>query len=1089
MKRYRLLISIFSYSTFILSALYGQNSGALNGKVTAANGAPVPSASVLINDSTGFARNAVTGQDGSFTIQNLPPGTYRVEVDVPGFKRLSQDNVQVNAGTPVNLQLGLEAGSQQESVTVQGQAPLADDTSARIAHSYAGRILNELPVIDLNHEQLVEMMPGVTPPVTISIAPVVSQSEVPQTTLPTSLLTDPQRNRVWNTNGQPQQANNFLLNGVENCQDSYGVEAHVPTISSIQQMNLTTANYDVSQVRTGGSFVDPITRAGTNAMHGQIFEYHTNNGLRARDYFNPSPLPQPPSPVNLFGASVTAPIIRNRMFISLTDEEDRRRSANEVFSTVPTAPFTTGDFSSLPGVTIYNPFSGAVNGAGRTPFVNNTIPRIFLDPTALLLLQALPAPNVSGVENNYYQNQNYYNDGNRLDVRLDDRFSDKSLLFLNYGLSYYDTRQSSILGPIDQAGGSSRLRGHNGLIGYTHAFGASTFTDVRAGFTRYSNPIYADASTYSGSAVGITGNNGQLPNIGIDGILPFGTSPVYPQINKEENWNLVNNWTTRIHNNDVRFGIDYYQVRADGFQNLPYGPQGGFTFTPWATSTPGANLGPFGGYPNSLASFLLGAPSVAGINTSNYLPSYLSRQTSAYVSDRLNIWKLTLDLGLRYDYFQPTRPRNNSNNYQVYDPGTGTLVSYGSGSPLAVKSNTTDFSPHIGIAYRFNDRTVLRGGYSISNWNPDMAFQSSIFHPMTSITQVGVPSSYAVVGRLSVLPALAAGSTLAPNQTQFFSPHQMHTPYVQSWNLDVQRDLSHGILLDVAFVGNTGRDLPFTRNLNAAVPGTGVAGEPYASTGQTAPVYLRGTGFDSNYNSLQLNLTKRFSQGIALSVAYTFSKVLDYGAGSTPFLNNVNPFANYGPANFDQTDVVTFTHAWQLPFGPGTPFFNKGFLAHLLGPWELDGILRYGSGVPYTPTGSAAICNCPGNTPTANLLSSSSTSGYSQYPGYYGLFGSISPYQFGNLAFGQPLPGTFGNLGRNAVRGPSFTSYDGALSRSFVFGEHTRLQFRAEVYNIANSVYFGTPVTNVNSSSFGLSSYAMPGISGRTFQGVAKVSF
>jgi len=1067
------MIAIFAYCTFMLFGLFGQNSGALSGKVTAASGAPVASASVIVTDSTGFARNAVTAQDGTFTVSGLPPGTYKVDVEIPGYKRLTQESVQVTAGTPVNLQLGLEAGSEQETVAVQGQAPLADDSSDRIAHSYTGRVVGDLPVQDLNYSQLTELMTGISPP-----------------TISNNILVDPQRNRTWNTNGQPAEANNFLFDGVENQEPVRDIQIHVPTINSIQQMNLSTSNYDASQGRAAGSLLSSITKSGTNGGHGEFFWYSSNDWFQARNYFDPVGFHQPVYTQNQFGSVANAPIVPNKTFFFISSQGSYDKGGNPTFSTVPTAAFGAGNFSGLPGVTVYDPFTGAANGTGRVPFTNNMIPANLLNPSALAVLSVLPAPNLPGSVDNYFTNQFFRNNGFRLDARVDQRFNDNNLLFLRYGFTYFTATLAPTLGAIVENGGSSQLHSDDAEIGYTHVFGARVFTDIRAGYTYYSNPINPYAYTYNPALFGLTGTNGQLPNISIDGLQPLGTSPTYPQKNEEDNWNIVNNWTYHVFGTDIRFGLDYYQTRADGFQNLLYGPQGGYTFGADGSSIPGASFGPFGTYPNALAAFLLGSPTVAGINPSNFLPSYISRQYGAYVADRINLMsRLTLDLGLRYDVFWPVQPRDHATDYSVYLPGANALAPLTNNNTNGgVQLNKLNFAPRVGLAFRINDRTVVRAGYGLSFWNPNLAFESSIFTPSTNGVQEGLEGGYRLAGAFGTYPALMPAGGVV-NEEMYFSPTHVRTPYVQFYNVDIQRDITHGMLIDLAYVGNLGRELPYTWDINAAQPGTGAAGEMFDTLGQTAPVYERGTGYNSNYNSLQVNLTKRFSQGLAFTTAYTYSKALDYGAGMTPFLNNVNPLANYGPANFDRTNVVTFTHNWELPFGAGTAHLNSGVIGHILGPWQLDGILRYASGLPYTPTGSEAICDCPGNTPTANVVAGSPLANATTYPSYYGMFSLLSPYQFGNLAFGEAAPGTFGALGRNSVRAPGFTNYDLSLSRSFVFRERARIQFRAEAYNLTNSSHFGMPVTSITSPNFGLATTTPPGLGARLFQAVVRVIF
>ena len=236
----------------------------------------------------------------------------------------------------------------------------------------------------------------------------------------------------------------------------------------------------------------------------------------------------------------------------------------------------------------------------------------------------------------------------------------------------------------------------------------------------------------------------------------------------------------------------------------------------------------------------------------------------------------------------------------------------------------------------------------------------------------------------------------------------------------VQRDLGWATVFDASYVGSLGRQLPFTENINAAAPGTDVAGLPFnvASYGdRTAPIYLQGTGSTSNYNALQLNITKRFSKNLAFTVAYTWSKSLDYDGGLTPFQNNFNPRDNYGLSNFDRTNLLTISHVWQLPFGTGTNHLNSGTLGHIVGPWQLDGIFRYASGSPWTPTADSAICDCPGNTVRAEVFPSGTPTMVGSNPSYFGLY----PYAYNvqGYALNQLPAGSYGSAGRNILRGGS----------------------------------------------------------------------
>ena len=1054
---YRKGLAQFIFLLMLAAGLtFGQNRGTLNGKVTTAAGAPVPRAAVTMTEtSTNGRHDAVTGTDGNFSIQDLPPGTYRLEVEASGFKRLSQQSVQVQAGTPVRVDLPLEAGSSSETVVVEAQTSLIQDDTAQVGRAYNSRTIRELPLLNRNYEQLSELMPGVTPPA-----------------VDTPLLQDPQRNRRWTTNGQPFWANRESIDGVENDEPFYNVASQISTLESIQQLNLITGDYDASQGRAAGTIVNVVTRSGTNQLHGSAFEFLNNSYWGARDYFNPKGTAQAHSNTNQFGATVGGPIKRDHTFFFLSYEGDYQRQQNPTVSTVPTANFLAGNFSGLPGVTIYNPATGTATGTGRTPFANNTIPASLINPEARALLGYFPQANGAGIENNYFSNVPYRNDGNRADARFDHRFNQNLSAFGRWSYSNYRTVDNSPLGSVLGYSDLAKFRAHNAMAGVEGTvFGMSA--DIRFGYSRYDDPIRSQAAPSLASNFGITNPNitdgsAILPSIQIAS-LQLGT-PAYvsPQRNTENNLNLTSNWSARFLGNNIRFGVDLWQIRADGFtSNYAFQPQGSYIFGTGVTSlNGGVGLNQLGGFAESFASFLLGAPSQTSVGTQPYA-SNVQYQASGYIADTVNLFgKLTIDMGVRYDFFSPLQPRH-AVGESIYDPTTNSLLPLQQNGVDArgnVQYNTTNIAPRIGLAYRFNDRTVIRGGYGISYFNTPLQFQNSAFISQ-AFAQAGVLGSYGSAGTFGTLP-LISSTVGAPNGTVHFTSKDIQTPYVQSFNIQVQRDLWHGILMDIGYVGNLGRELPYTQNLNAAQPGTGVSGLPfYSAYGRTANVLQEDTGLTSNYNALQVNFTKRFSQGLAFSVAYAYSKALDYSDTLAPLLNNLNRQANYGPADFDRTHTLTVTHVWQLPFGAGTHHLSNGLVGRILGPWQLNGIMRYATGTPFTPLADAGQCACPGNTPVANVTYLGQTNVLAYQPGFFGYFPYV--YSYANYGFTQPAAGTLGNAGRNILRTENFVNYDVSFFRSFVVTEQTKLEFRAEGYNLTNSAHFGAPIANVNSANFG----------------------
>ncbi len=1061
---------------FAAGVSFGQVTGTLNGKVTAASGAAVPQAAVtLTNTSNNNTKNAVTGTDGSFSITDLAPGSYRLEVEASGYKRLSQQALQVAAGSPIRVELTMETGNSSETVSVSAQESLIQDDSAQVGKSYAPRAIRELPIQDRNVQQLAELMPGVTPPITATptagVSPTAARSNPLGVNQPGGVLQDPQLNRFWSTNGQPFWANRQEIDGVENDEPFFHIAAHVAPVESVQQLNLITGDYDASQGRAAGTIFNVITRSGTNAVHGSIFELNNNAYTSARNYFNPKGLPQARFDSNQFGASVGGPIIRDHTFFFLSYEGDYLRQQTPTVSTVPSAGFLTGDFSAVPGITLYNPNTGSATGIGRTPFANNVIPASLINPIASAILPYFPQANGTGFENNLFSNVPFRNDGNRADARLDHRFHDRAAMFVRWSYSNYRTVDTSALGPVLGYSDLAKLRSDNavaGLVGTVMGMSA----DLRFGYTRYDDPIRAQSSPALASLFGFSnpniGSGAYLPNIQI-GTLSLGSPANYPERNLDNSLNLTSNWSARFRGNNIRFGIDLWQIRLDGFNNNLFGTQGGYIFGSGATSlNGGAALGQFGGFANDFASFLLGAPSQTGITTAPY-SSNMQYQASGYLADTVHIRRLTLDLGVRYDFFSPLQPRKAA-NLAVYDPTTNSLMPLNQGGVDArgnVPYNTRNIAPRVGFAYRFTERTVVRGGYGISYFNMPLQFLNSSFISQAAVTQ-GVAGGYGVAGSFGVLPQLSSfnASGAAPNSLFYTTARDIQNPYVQSFNLQVQQDLTHGIVMDLGYVGNLGRELPYNRQLNASQPGAGVAGLPfYSQYGRTSGIIQADTGLTSNYNALQANFTKRFSQGLAFTVAYTYSKALDYSDGFAPLLNPFNTRSNYGPADFDRTHQLTLTHVWQLPFGAGTHHLSSGVVGRILGPWQLNGIMRYATGTPFTPTADAAACNCPGVTPVAQVNYLGQTNVLTFQPGFFGYFPYI--YSYANYGFGQPAAGTNGNAGRNILRTEDFVNYDLSMFRSFVIREQTKLEFRAEAYNLANSPHFGNPISNVNSANFG----------------------
>jgi hypothetical protein len=1037
--------------------------GSLSGRVTDARGGGVANAIIIITDlNSGNAQRVVAGPDGSFSIATITPGTYRVEVESAGMRRAGRDTITITPGAPSQITVAFEEGTVQPgqtgTVEIQAVAPTIQTDSAEVSRAYNTRPVRSLPLFDRQYQELISLMPGVTPP-----------------TINPDRIIDPQRTRTFNVNGTPSFANSFAQDGTYINEQYTGNAARIAPVESIQQLNIRTANYNAEYGFAGGSWSNVVTRPGTNGVHGSLFGFNRNSYFGGRNPLNVAGNPDPRYNWNQFGGTIGMPMIANRLFFFGSYEGTLQRGYETQFATVPTADLRAGNFNGITGATIFNPNTGSAVGTGRTPFSGNQISPTLFNTTSTALLSYLPLPNQPGLANNLVANRELRQTMHRIDGKIDHRFSDRSYGFFRYGWTESNLRQGSIVGPLGDAA-TSALRNHNAVASLSQSYRPTLLAEYRVGFTRYRNQI-APATDFSGlgsTLAGLGFANG-LPQINISGFTGFGFNGNYPGklVNNNYTGDANYNWHKGI--NNLKFGVSVYSLEASGFDPGAFTPRGTFAFGPGGTASPNAltaaNL-----QANSFASFLLGAPTTAGVSTFLQTPTYRQMLYAGYLTDSINLWqKLTLELGVRYDLFSPVTTRNNG-GATFYDQATNAL-GFGNGDRADYDFNNV--SPRVGIAFSPTSRLVFRGGYSFLYF--PLPFTLSGLNQTAYAAQTGLQGSFGVTPfRIPTVNPIAGygdpntiitGAQI-PNAPLNATRFSQQTPYVQSYSFMIQADLTNGFLFDVGYVGTRGRQLPYSRNLNAALPGAGIAGLPGSINGGSAAFYDFATGANNNYNSLQVNLTKRMANGLSFSGAYTWSKALDTG------FNLLNPFsrnANYGLSDFNRQHVLAISHVWALPWGAGTNRLNSGAVGYILGGWELNGILRWATGLPYSATVDPLFCNCPGLGSIA-----------ANYSGTGNLGGQAS---FDPTLFSVPAQGTIGNAPRNAFRGPDLFNYNLALLKTFPVKENFKVELRGEAYNLTNSTNYIAPVSTLGAPNFGQSVGLYNGLGGRQFQVGARILF
>ena len=714
----RLLFAALSALLSTLSLMFGQAvSGTINGYVSDTAEAFIPGAKVTItNTGTGAVTSRTTDEAGLYVATNLPPGTYSVAVEAPGFRRTVQENVELRIDSAVRVDLRLELGAVTEQVTVSGAAPILKTEKTDVGQYIPEQQLRELPTFGRNLSKLYNTIPGVI-----------------QNSFQIGAGENPSEFNGTVVHGQFFGNSEYDIDGVTNTACCFsGFQVIVPNQDSVQEMKLTTAAYDPEYGASAGMVAQYVTKSGSNRFHGSLFEFNRNKATFAADPFTEK-LPNTgkdgkgfgvsPFNWNQFGGSAGGPIRRNQMFIFGDFQGTRARQGGQRTATVPNDAFRNGDFSSL-SVPIFDPLSGDANFAGRTQFPGNRIPANRISPVARNLLGILPNSNLSqATDVNYVGGGTVQQDSNQWDVRYDYNIGDKDKVFTRY--TYFGSHLDNppVFGKV--AGGlavgslspqTGDYRSQQTAVNYTRTFTPTLLSELRAGFIRFRLDGYqSDAGLNTNDKVGIPGINSEdILTQGLAGINVQGPVGAWfmgilsgvgiPRLDRTTGFQLVNNWTQIRGSHQLRWGADIRRNRFE-FIAVNASTRGNFQFAPsitGAAEVAGSGLG--------MATFLLGMPSAFDRAVLRGFTSERMWRSAFYWQD---VWrvtpKLTLNYGLRYDYIGPEpRPPGGLVNFDL-NSGDLLLAGLGDVSKTAnVKSDLNNFAPRLGLAYKLTSKTVIR---------------------------------------------------------------------------------------------------------------------------------------------------------------------------------------------------------------------------------------------------------------------------------------------------------------------------------------------------------------------------------------------
>ncbi len=1070
----------------------------LVGTITDASGAAVPNAKITITETnTGVSRTAQTNGSGNYTFSNLPPGTYSVTAEQSGFKKESRAGVDVVVDTTVRVDLALQPGQVSETIDVTAEAPALKTERADTGRQIEAKTVEDLPLpANHNFQSLSLLVPGASKP------------EAQH-----SAFFNPQTSYATRFNGQSRLANNLELEGVDDNERTGLLQVLIPPQEAIQTVDISTSDYDAELGRATGGAVNLILKSGSNAFHGEAYEFNRVSALSARSYFDSA---RGHFTYNYFGGTIGGPIIRNRTFFFGDYLRIEDHQANNDRLTVPTAAERTGDLSVAPSL-IYDPNTGNPNtGTGRTVIAGNKIDPSRINPVSAKILSIVPLPNLPGLTDNYFVNSPFFRNTDQFDVKVDHNQTDNDHLSFRLSFSRPVTTDASVYGiyggPRGVGGAGFEGTGiqgtYSGAINYVHIFSPTLIMEARFGVNRYRNDAqqfgYGQATA---DALGVPGINGIPWTSGPPGINlnnfgdPFiGFSASLPWIRAETNVLFTNIWTKTTGNHTVKFGIDLRRVRDDLQQTQTYSPRGHIEFGTSQTTISGATTS-FG---NSLASFLLDVPYDEGRDYPVIFPAYRAWQFFTFVQDKWVVTpKLTVDVGLRWELYPAATPAHPA-GFSQYDPTTNSLLIGGVGSVpsnVGIHTNYHDFGPRLGIAYRWNDKTVIRTGFGISYAPyPDNTYaynypvkQNNFFTGnctfCTAVLPDGRPATFQngfPPFAQAVIPSNGIIQNADLNQTYFFINPRFKEPYVESWNFAIQRALPFNLALDVAYVGNHGVDQPVNYALNASTTlGGGVASQPlFQAFGKKASVDDRYVGYSSMYNGLQVKLDKRFSGGFGVTTAYTYGKAMGYQSEDSGLDFYINARRNWRRLDFDRTFVFAQSYIYELPFGKNKKYLQSGAAGWLLGGWQVSGVLQISSGAPIDFSFSGSGLNAPGNGNTLNWI------GPGPIPILYGTGPGSAWFQNTKCSstvttqcFAQPGALQFGNLSKNVISGPGFWNVDASLFRTFSLTERWKLQIRGEATSLMNTPQWGNPSTDITSSNFGLITGVGNGRSGQTLPG------
>jgi hypothetical protein len=1052
---YRIL-SLVAAFLFIITAHRAPTqiveSGIITGVVKDNSGAVEVKAHVTIrNTDTGLSSNTTTDAEGLYVSPPLNPGNYNVAVDVPGFNKVVE-HMRLEVGQRASADIALTVGANAETIEVQDTGEVLQTESSSVANLRTEEAVKDLPLNGRNYAELIGLGAGALP------------AETQITSVPYTMQ---RGDTSFAFNGLRYQENRLLLDGVGD-NDNHNSLAPVvfPPIDAIQEFSEDIADADARYGRGNGGTVNLVYKSGTDHYHGDVFEFVRNSAFNARNYFDTAA--KPPLRENQFGVTFGGPVFfrkaNPKTFFFADYAGERLGQGQTDLESVPDVNVTSAgyDFSAYPSV-VKNPST-------LIPYANNLVPLNDpnIDPTGANILkfyEQYASPNVAAATtaNNYLYNPLRIDNGDAFDVKVDHKFSDADSGFLRYSQSL-DTLSFPGLLPKPLVGdiicGPATNPAHQAVLSETHILAPTTINTVRVGWSRFFvNAENWDAGLNLPTQLGIPGVE-IVGNPRSDG-LPVMTFSGYTSLGD------AGNSPTQIGTNNYQTDDDVNLVR--GKHSLDIGFE--FVRLEYNMYQTGAEHGSesYGTHYTGLAwsDLLFGTPSSGTYSLPSGVVGLRQSDLSFYVQDNYRVSnRLTLNLGLRYENFLgwPWTEAHNKEYDFVPSISTTALEQVGTpGVPLSgLGGNNLNFAPRVGFAYQVTSKTVFHAGYGIYYSAPNVtnsdglsanvpvdnywAFNnSSTYGAATN----GTPFNFAADGYAHTV--ITSGSALVKNTPAYAQEPNAKTPYSEQWHAAIEQQIPYSTVLKFAYVGTKGVHLDDLRDINAGQLGVGgattvSADRPYPFFAQINEIETRQI---SNYNSLQVTAERR-AHGLGLLASYTYSHALDENTGSPGSVTDpYDIHYDYGNSDEDIPNRFVASATYELPFQ------SKGALGGIVEGWQLNTILQYYDGFPFSVSASSGVGD--GLTPRAQV------SGDGALPSDQ----RTLKEWFNTAAFANPTAGTWGDSGRNILQGPGTKNVDFSVFKNTHITESTVVQLRAEFFNLFNTPQFDNPAATVGTTTFG----------------------